>query len=57
MAVGIRSVDLIDLDYGPNNAYWHSPEDTLDKVSEESLDKIGRIVLHGLPGLELLVRQ
>lgn len=55
MAVGIRSVDLIDLDYGPGNSYWHTPEDTLDKVSQASLDKIGRIVLHGLPKLEALV--
>jgi len=55
MAVGIRSVDLIDIDYGPNNDYWHSPEDTIDKVSRESLDHIGRIVLHGLPRVEALV--
>ena len=52
MRVGIPSVDLIDLDYGPNNSFWHTPEDTLDKCSQESLDAIGRIVLHGLPALE-----
>jgi hypothetical protein len=49
---GIPSVDLIDFSYGPGNAYWHSPDDTLDKCSADSLGAIGRIVLHGLPALE-----
>lgn len=55
MAVGIRSVDLIDMEYGPGNAYWHTAEDTIDKLAPESLDVIARIVLHGLPKLEALV--
>ena len=41
---GIPSVDLIDFSYGPNNSYWHTPEDTMDKISEESLLKSGRII-------------
>lgn len=41
---GIPAVDLIDFDYGPNNSWWHTPEDTMDKVSEESLLKCGRII-------------
>jgi len=49
---GIPSLDLIDFDYGPNNAYWHTPEDTLEHCSKESLGAVGRIVLGGLPGLE-----
>lgn len=57
MEAGIRSVDLIDLQYGPNNDYWHSPEDTLEHVSQESLGVIGRIVLAGLPEVEALVRE
>ena len=52
MDAGIRSVDLIDLDYGPNNRHWHSPGDTLENVSADSLGVIGRIVLLGLPRLE-----
>lgn len=52
MQADIPSVDLIDLDYGKNNRYWHSPDDTLDKCSEESLDAIGRIVLLGLAEIE-----
>ena len=56
MAIGIKSVDLIDFDFGPGNSYWHSAQDTLERVSRESLGAIGRIVLLGLPAVEELVR-
>ena len=46
---GIACVDLIDLNYGPNNSYWHTEADTLDKISAESLDKTGKLVLAVLP--------
>ena len=52
LTAGVESVDLIDFDYGPDNSWWHSAEDTLDKCSRESLDAIGRIVLLGLPQVE-----
>lgn len=52
MKVGIRSVDLIDFDYGPGNSYWHTTEDKLEHCSMESLDVIGRVVLRALPALE-----
>jgi glutaminyl-peptide cyclotransferase len=52
MRVGIPCLDLIDLDFGPNNSYWHTPEDTLERCSKASLSAAGRIVLGGLPGLE-----
>lgn len=38
---GILSVDLIDLDY----PYWHTTADTLDKVSPDSLERVGRTLL------------
>jgi len=50
--INIPSVDLIDLDYGPNNSYWHTVADTLENCSKDSLDKIGRIFLAGLPTVE-----
>ncbi|NTW08919.1 MAG: M28 family peptidase [Anaerolineaceae bacterium] len=34
---GIPAVNIIDIDY----PYWHTTEDTLDKVSEDSLQKVG----------------
>lgn len=37
---GIPAVDLIDFDY----PYWHTTQDTADKVSLRSLERIGRTV-------------
>lgn len=50
--VGIPSVDIIDLNYGPGNSYHHTLEDTLDKVSPESLEKTGTLVLAVLAELQ-----
>lgn len=41
---GYKAIDLIDFSYGPDNAYWHTPQDTMDKISEESLLKSGKLV-------------
>jgi glutaminyl-peptide cyclotransferase len=49
---GIPAVDLIDFTYGPGpspGAWWHTTEDTLDKVCPESLDAVGEAVLGALP--------
>lgn len=43
--VGIRAIDVIDFSYGPGNAWWHSPEDTMDKISAESLGIVGEVAL------------
>ena len=43
--VGIRAIDVIDFSYGPENAWWHSPEDTMDKISAESLGIVGDVAL------------
>ena len=37
---GIPAVDLIDFDY----PYWHTTQDTLDKVAPESLERVGRVL-------------
>ena len=42
---GVPVADLIDLNYGPNNSYWHTPQDTLDKLSPQSLEIVGSLVL------------
>ena len=46
---GISAVDLIDFNYGPNHEYWHTNQDTLDKVSGESVRIVGDVVLRSLP--------
>jgi Zn-dependent M28 family amino/carboxypeptidase len=50
--VGIPSVDIIDLNYGPGNSYHHTSEDTLDKVSPENMEKVGKLVLAVLSVLQ-----
>jgi Zn-dependent M28 family amino/carboxypeptidase len=46
---GVPVVDLIDFNYGPSNQYWHTNQDTLDKVSGESLKVVGDVVIASLP--------
>jgi Zn-dependent M28 family amino/carboxypeptidase len=46
---GVPVVDLIDFNYGPSNEYWHTTQDTLDKVSGESLKVVGDVVIASLP--------
>lgn len=46
---GISAVDLIDFNYGPNHEYWHTNQDTIDKVSGESVKIVGDVVLSSLP--------
>ena len=42
---GVPSVDVIDLNYGPNNSYHHTAQDTLDKISPHSLTIDGDVFL------------
>jgi len=50
---GVQAVDIIDLDYGPPSAtWWHTPEDTLDKVSARSIEAVGRTLMAALPKIE-----
>jgi len=44
---GFAAIDLIDFEYGSapgKNDWWHTPEDTPDKLSRASLLKSGRLV-------------
>ena len=41
LAKEIRAVDIIDFDY----IYWHTTEDTVDKVSAQSLENVGKVLL------------
>jgi Zn-dependent M28 family amino/carboxypeptidase len=45
LKIGVPSVDIIDFDYGYNNVFWHTPEDTIDKLSPQSLAIAGDVVL------------
>ena len=47
LSAGIPAVDIIDFDYPP----WHTAQDTLDKVSADSLQAVGDVVLQALPAI------
>jgi Zn-dependent M28 family amino/carboxypeptidase len=42
---GVPSIDLIDLDYGPNNSYHHTAQDTMDKITARSLAIDGDVIM------------
>jgi hypothetical protein len=49
---GLRVIDVIDIDYGPLNSfgvpspsYHHTLQDTIDKISERSLQVVGDVAL------------
>jgi glutaminyl-peptide cyclotransferase len=48
LKAGVAAALLIDFDYPP----WHTAEDTLDKVSAQSLAIVGDVVLDALPSIE-----
>jgi Zn-dependent M28 family amino/carboxypeptidase len=49
---GAHAIDLIDFDYGPRNSYWHTAQDTPDKLSAQSLKITGSLVVEMLHMLE-----
>jgi Zn-dependent M28 family amino/carboxypeptidase len=42
---GVPSIDIIDIDYGPNDSYHHTSKDTMDKISANSLKIDGDVFL------------
>ena len=53
LEAGVPAVDIIDLDYPA----WHTPNDTLDKVSARSLQTVGDVLLAALPQIEARLRK
>jgi glutaminyl-peptide cyclotransferase len=45
---GVPSIDIIDLDYGPNNSYHHTAQDTMDKISAHSLTIDGDVFMESI---------
>jgi len=52
VSAGVNAADLIDFDYGPDNSYWHTSRDTMDKLSADSLRVVGTVVLEAIQRLE-----
>ncbi len=54
LEANMPAIDLIDFEYGSKpgrNDYWHTAQDSLDKLSAESLGIVGRVVIRVLNGL------
>ena len=48
-ARGVKTVDIIDLEI----PYWHTPQDTLDKIGSKSLAIVGHVILESVKQLQL----
>jgi len=49
---GVPSADMIDLDYGYNDVFHHTPQDTLDKLSTKSLEISGKVIVRAIELLD-----
>jgi len=49
---GVPSADVIDLDYGYNNVFHHTAQDTMDKLSPKSLQIVGDTTLETIHMLD-----
>lgn len=52
LRAGVAAVNLIDFDYGPGHSWWHTEEDTLDKLSARSFQVVGDVLVELLRRLE-----
>jgi len=48
----VPSVDIMDLDTQNDVPYWHTPQDTLDKISPKTLAIVGYVVLESVKQLQ-----
>jgi glutaminyl-peptide cyclotransferase len=57
LEAGVPAVDIIDFEYpDASNRYWHTGEDTFDKVAAGSLQTVGDVLLKALPEIEKRVQ-
>ena len=52
LRAGAAALDLIDFDYGPANSWWHTDQDTIDKLSAQSFQVIGNVLVKVLAKME-----
>jgi len=55
LMLGMPAIDVIDFEYGSAtglNDYWHTTNDTLDKLSAESMQTVGDVVLQMIENLQ-----
>jgi len=42
---GLPTANVIDFSYGPGHGWWHTPEDTPDKVAAATLERVGQVMV------------
>ena len=52
LARGVPAVDIIDLNDYTTAGYWHTPQDTLDKVSPRNVAIVGYVILESVGELQ-----
>jgi len=52
LRAGIKALDVIDFDYGPQNSWWHNSKDSMDKLSANSFRIVGTVILSVIPQIE-----
>ena len=52
LEAGVQAVDIIDLNHYAAAGWWHTREDTLDKMSARSFQVVGDVLMDALPGIE-----
>jgi glutaminyl-peptide cyclotransferase len=50
LKAGVRAVDLIDFE--SQSTFWHTPQDTMDKLSPRSFEVVGAVVMKAIGDLE-----
>ncbi|MFZ1204674.1 MAG: M28 family peptidase [Candidatus Acidiferrales bacterium] len=48
----VPAVDIIDFDDYSNAGYWHTPQDTMDKLSPRSFSIVGYVILESVAELQ-----
>jgi len=51
---GVACADFIDFNYGYNDVFWHTTQDTVDKLSPKSLEIVGGTMLETIRILDKL---
>jgi len=49
----VPSVDIMDLDTKNDVPYWHTSEDTIDKISPKTLAIVGHVILESVKEIQL----
>lgn len=49
---GVPALDVIDLNGYMQEGYWHTPQDTLDKISPRNLAIVGHVILESVGELQ-----